>query len=193
MTVVSLGNLRGITRGQLGGVGIGRIHQQLDGGVAAARHFPAKVSRNNQSSARDVANQGFFRLPIYRPGDNFENNGGPEGINEVTGGCGVIQVLNHDGKMVYGERVGGAQQQEQDERQYQRQSQRTPVAHDLSQLFAGLGKNSPHTSSLSVFRGRQSLFAGLFYDADKHIFQREMGFANIQDMDTASGRSEEHT
>src|SRR5665811_2131819 len=56
---------------------------------------------------------------------------------------GVVQVLNDQRQVVDRQRNRVAEQKQEKQRQYQGQSERQPVAHDLGQFLAGLGNDSP--------------------------------------------------
>ena len=142
--VVGAGDLGRIGGRKFGRICVGRVHEQLDRGILAARHGPSEMSRYDQNSARRVGNERLFRLPVRRPGDDTKCDRGAKRVNQIVRSGRVIEILHDDWQIVHGKRDRRAHQYQQNERQRHCQRERAPIPHDLDKFLGGLRRDTPH-------------------------------------------------
>jgi len=103
LLVEGAGDLGGVAGDELGGVGVGGVHHDLDRGDYAAGEIATEVRWNDEDSARSVRGECLFGGLVDGPRDDMEGDGCAEGIDEVVGGGGGVEVLHGDGQFVDGE------------------------------------------------------------------------------------------
>src|SRR5215831_5110693 len=195
--VIGTGDLGRIAGHEVGGIRVRCIHQQLNGRVKSPRHVPAEARGNDQHRARRAGAERLFRRPVHGPGDHMESNRSAHRVDVIMGSGRIVEILNDHGEIVYFEREPHAHQHEQGHGQRQGQCERTPVAIDLNEFFAGLRDDSPHRlllfsltlpsyTSLLHIHCDLALAARLFHYADEDVFQRKALFARGDYANSAS-------
>ena len=186
--VVGSRDAGGIAGGEPGGVRVRRVDQELDGRLDAPGDVPAEVSRDDQHRARGARGERLLGRPVHRPGHEPEGDRGAEGVEKLARRRRASRSCTTTGRFATRKDRARAQQQQQDHRQDEGERERPPVADDLGQLLAGLGRDASHGGP-SAPGGRLPARAGLLDDRDEDVLQREARLAGIDHADALAPRA----
>ncbi len=135
---VEQGDGVGIPQGNRGGVGIGPVHEDLDGGIPVHFQVPGKVGRDHQAHESLAGVQHLLQMGVTLDGGlQLEILRTQKSIRQVAGPGGAVQVIEHGGDSVHVQGQGIAEEEEKEDGDGNRQGQRTRIADDLEEFFDG--------------------------------------------------------
>ena len=98
----------------------------------------------------------------------------------------IVEILNHDGQIVDGQRDRRTHQHELHHRQEQGEAQRQRRERSGSVLCGSVPK---FVSWFLRLHGDLAFLAGFFHHADENVFERESAFARAETADPAASAS----